>query len=262
MTTIKEIFPEYIRLDGDTQPRAKIDQAVCDEYGERMKAGEKFPPIDVFFDGTDHWLADGFHRIQAYMMAVPGKAIECNVYEGTQQDAQWHSYSVNRTHGLRRTNEDKELAVRAALTHPKGLDLSDRQLAEYVGVSPSTIAKYREQLSLGSGVQIGHLTKRTGRDGKRYSTHKRPTGGKRQSKNGKRPSQAFPPRSPAEYAKAKRAGRKLRQPDTMVKLELPNNNSTNCAYDLLRYFTFKYLQKVFTEVVRLNQERETKEKTS
>ncbi len=82
-----------------------------------MKAGEKFPPIDVFFDGEDYWLADGFHRIQAYVMAVPGEAIECNVFKGTQQDAQWYSYSVNKTHGLRRTNADKIGAVKAALTH-------------------------------------------------------------------------------------------------------------------------------------------------
>ena len=48
----------------------------------------------------------------------------------------------------------------------------------------------------------------------------------------------------------------------MIKLELPNNHAANCAYDLLRHFTFKYLQKVFSEIVRLNQERQTTEKTS
>jgi hypothetical protein len=36
MPTIEKIFPEYIRQDGDTQPRLKIDQAVCDDYCERM----------------------------------------------------------------------------------------------------------------------------------------------------------------------------------------------------------------------------------
>ena len=157
MPTTEMIFPEYIRLDGGTQPRAKIDQAVCDDYGERMKAGEKFPAIDVFFDGENYWLADGFHRVQAYALAVPGEAIECNVYQGTQQDAQWYSYSVNKTHGIRRTNEDKELAIRAALAHPNGANQSDRQIADYVGVSPSTVAKYRGNMTLESGVQVGHL---------------------------------------------------------------------------------------------------------
>ena len=134
MPTIEKIFPEYIRLDGDTQPRAKIDQAVCDDYGERMKAGEKFPPIDVFFDGEDYWLADGFHRVRAYVMAVPGEAIECNVFQGSLQDAQWHSYSVNKTHGLRRTNEDKKRAVQAALAHPEAADKSNVQIADHCGV--------------------------------------------------------------------------------------------------------------------------------
>lgn len=152
MPTIENIFPEYIRLDGDTQPREKIDQAVCDEYGERMKAGEKFPPIDVFFDGENYWLADGFHRIKAYVMAVPGEAIECNVFQGTQQDAQWHSYSVNRTHGVRRKPEDKERAVKAAMAHPNGATRSDRQIADYVGVSHPFVAKIRTKLELSGNV--------------------------------------------------------------------------------------------------------------
>ena len=108
---------------------------MCDEYGERMKAGEKFPPIDVFFDGKDYWLADGFHRIQAYVMAVPGEAIECNVFQGTLQDAQWHSYSVNKTHGVRRSNHDKERAVKLALAHPQRLEQKQYQIAGHCGVS-------------------------------------------------------------------------------------------------------------------------------
>jgi hypothetical protein len=143
MAMIENIYPEYIRLDGGTQPRAKIDRAVCDDYGERMKAGEKFPPIDVFFDGENYWLADGFHRVQAYVLAVPGEAIECNVFQGTQQDAQWHSYSVNKAHGLRRTNEDKERAVRAALAHPAATDKSNVQIAGHCGVDEKTVRKYR-----------------------------------------------------------------------------------------------------------------------
>ena len=143
MPTTEQIYPEYIRLDGGTQPRAKIDQAVCDDYGERMKAGEKFPAIDVFFDGEHYWLADGFHRVQAYVMAVPGEAIECNLYQGTLQDAQWHSYSVNKTHGVRRTNPDKERVVKAALAHPNADNLSNYQIAEHCGVSESMVRKHR-----------------------------------------------------------------------------------------------------------------------
>ena len=92
---------------------------VIDEYGERMKAGEEFPPVDRLLRRQDYWLADGFHRIQALCHApFPAEPIECNVQQGTLADAQWYSYSVNKTHGLRRTNEDKERVVKAALAHP------------------------------------------------------------------------------------------------------------------------------------------------
>lgn len=262
--TIEQIFPEYIRLDGDTQPRTKIEQSVCDEYGEQMKAGDKFPPIDVFFDGENYWLADGFHRINAYVMALPGEAIECNVYKGTLQDAQWHSYSVNKTHGVRRSKEDKEQAVRAALMHPKGASQSDRQIANYVGVVHSTVAKYRQQLMLESGGQIGHLTKRTGRDGKTYPGSRGQHMSKSRPSKGRGTSRgvATPPRSASEYFDARQAGQRVARPGSMVKLELPNNNTANCAYDLLRHFTFEYLQKVFSEITRLHQERQEKEQAS
>lgn len=186
MPTIESIFPENIRLDGDTQPRVKIDQAVCDKYGERMKEGDKFPPIDVFFDGVDYWLVDGFHRIKAYVMALPGEAIECNVFRGTLQDAQWQSYGVNRTHGVQRTPKDIERAVWAALMHPKGANQSDRQIAEYVGVAHKTVAKYRGKLKLESGGDSTHLNKRTGRDGKNYPAPSgNRAGGGRRRKDGK-----------------------------------------------------------------------------
>ena len=54
-----------IRTDGNTQAREMLDQAVIDEYAEAFERGDMFPPIDVYFDGETHWLADGFHRIKA-----------------------------------------------------------------------------------------------------------------------------------------------------------------------------------------------------
>ena len=143
MPTIEKIFPENIRLDGGTQPRANINQQVCDEYMERMRAGEKFPPIDVFFDGENYWLVDGCHRLWAHRLARPREAITCRVFKGSLQEAQWHSYSVNKTHGLRRTNADKERAVRAAVAHPMAADKSNCQIAEHCGVSAGMVRKYR-----------------------------------------------------------------------------------------------------------------------
>ena len=253
---IEKLFPEYIRLDGDTQPRAEISQTVCAEYGERMKAGDQFPPVDVFFDGEDYWLADGFHRIQAYVMALPGEAVECNVYKGTKEDAQWHSYSVNRTHGLRRTNTDKRRAIRAALVHPKCQGMSDTMLADYLGVHRQTVQKLRHARAAAKGGDLSIIdksTSRKGRDGRTINTARI---GKT---TGRRPTR---PRSATEIASARQAGLRVCPPASMVKIELPCNNTTNCAYDLLRHFTFEYLQKVFTEIIRLHQSHQQKEEVS
>lgn len=120
---------EDIRLDGGTQPRASINADVVTDYRERMEAGDAFPPVDVFYDGSNYWLADGFHRVNA-SIAADFKTIEATIHQGSQADAQWYSYKANREHdkaGLKRTNEDKRRAVEAALrTHPGKSDRERR----------------------------------------------------------------------------------------------------------------------------------------
>jgi len=74
--------------------------------------------------------------------------IECDLRQGTVEDAQWFSLSANKSNGLRRTNEDKQRAVKTALTHPHGAGLSDRQVARHCGVTPPTVGAWREKLGL------------------------------------------------------------------------------------------------------------------
>ena len=57
---------DSIRIDGGTQPRAELRNDVVKDYAELMRAGAAFPPVSVFYDGQDYWLADGFHRIRAW----------------------------------------------------------------------------------------------------------------------------------------------------------------------------------------------------
>lgn len=54
-----------IRTDGGTQSRVQLDWIAVSEYAAAMKDGAQFPPIVVFHDGSDYWLADGFHRLDA-----------------------------------------------------------------------------------------------------------------------------------------------------------------------------------------------------
>lgn len=143
MTT--QLTITQVRTDGGTQPRIQLDLAIIADYAEAMADGAMFPPITVFYDGADYWLADGFHRLAAIQQL--GLAdISADVRQGTQQDAQWHSYSVNQSHGLRRTNDDKRRAAEAALAHPYANRYSSREIARHCGVSHQTIENYRDRI--------------------------------------------------------------------------------------------------------------------
>lgn len=155
-TKIVDMDLDAIRTDGDTQPRAGIDATLVAEYAERMKAGDEFPPLDVVFDGTAYWLVDGFHRLAA-AREVGIKKILVAPRKGTLEEARWSSFAANRSHGLRRTNADKAWAVQRALRAKP--NLSDRQIAEHVGVSAPMVATYREKL--GASVKVLQMKTRT-----------------------------------------------------------------------------------------------------
>ena len=161
MTSRQPIPLSAIRLDGGTQPRAALNSSAVEDYTQAMSAGAEFPPVTVFYDGTDYWLADGFHRVKS-AYAAHLETIECEVHQGRVEDAQWFSFSANRTNGLRRTTSDKQRAVKAALTHAKAYGLSDHQIATHVGVDVKTVGNWRAKLTM----EIPQSTKRRGRDGR------------------------------------------------------------------------------------------------
>ena len=139
---IKSINIRAIRIDGGTQSREKLDQAVVDEYAELMKEGTEFPPISVVHDGNEYYLSDGFHRLLAAQRA--GKAsINCDVITGTLRDAILYSLSANSSHGLRRTVEDRRKAVMTMLEDFEWGEWSDREIARQCHVSHPFVAKLR-----------------------------------------------------------------------------------------------------------------------
>ena len=142
----KSIQLSAIRIDGGTQSREALNQATVAEYAEAMTEGVTFPPITLFFDGSIHWLVDGFHRYFAAKQ-VGFTDMPAEVRVGTQLDAQWASYTVNKDHGLRRSNADKRKAVMGALAHPYGKAKSDNQIAKELGVHPSTVGDIRRSLA-------------------------------------------------------------------------------------------------------------------
>lgn len=166
--------PFKIRLDGGTQPRTYIDYSLVDEYAEDMKAGDAFPPVVVFFDGADYWLADGFHRVHAAKAA--GIEVAADVRQGSKQDAIWFSCAANIGHGLRRRNTDKHRAVEAALRllaggyKVPGLDAdSTRGVANHCGVGNALVHEIKKQVFEKNTCDAKPAKSRvTGRDGKSY----------------------------------------------------------------------------------------------
>jgi uncharacterized ParB-like nuclease family protein len=99
-----------IRLDGGTQPRAGLIEAIVAVYAEAMQQDGHFPPVTVFYDGREYWLADGFHRVAA-AQNIGKDRILADVQQGRQRDAILYSVGANARHGLPRSNEDKRRAV-------------------------------------------------------------------------------------------------------------------------------------------------------
>lgn len=135
-----------IRTDGGTQPRASLNEETTRDYMLDMLDGAQFPPITVFYDGSEYWLADGFHRVQAALQANIAE-IEAQVIQGTRRDAVLHSVSANATHGLRRTNEDKRRAVLTLLNDLEWVKLSDREIARRASVSQPFVSALRAKQS-------------------------------------------------------------------------------------------------------------------
>lgn len=123
-----------VRIDGGTQSRAELNDDIVAEYAEKMKAGESFPAIVVFFDGSSHWLADGFHRLWAARRAELSTLL-ADVREGTKRDALIYSVGANSVHGLRRTSADKRHAVTLLLRDEQCAAKPSREVARLAGVS-------------------------------------------------------------------------------------------------------------------------------
>ncbi|MDJ0745114.1 MAG: ParB N-terminal domain-containing protein [Xenococcaceae cyanobacterium MO_167.B27] len=142
-----ELFINFIRRDGDTQPRAAIDETTVSEYVEAMEAGAIFPPVTVFFDGEHFWLADGFHRVQA-AETIGLLKVTVEVKQGSLREAILYSCGANATHGLRRSNEDKRRAVLRLLEDREWSQWSDRSIARRCGVHHKMVGRLRSSLEL------------------------------------------------------------------------------------------------------------------
>jgi ParB-like nuclease domain len=156
-----------IRIDDGTQTRARLDADTVTDYAASYKAGEQLPPVILFDDGDQLWMADGFHRYGGAKKA--GRTdVPAIIYGGTKRDALLFSAGCNGTHGLRRSSEDKRKAVSMVLADPEWVNKSNVCIAEQCRVSDQLVATVRATLSNSRNT----TERRRGRDNRTYKARK------------------------------------------------------------------------------------------
>jgi hypothetical protein len=149
MNQIDYVPLESVRINGGTQSRVELNQAVIAEYAETIRLGTDLPPVVMFFDGANFWLADGFHRYHAHRQAG-AMEIAAHIHTGAQRDAILYSVGANAAHGLRRTNDDKRRAVMTILADKEWATWSDNAIAKACHVSNHLVSDVRASLTLNS----------------------------------------------------------------------------------------------------------------
>lgn len=131
-----------IRTDGGTQPRVELDQDLVKEYAEVMRDGVVFPPVEVFHDGSEYWLVDGFHRYFSYK-ANGIASIEAVVHTGTLREAQFYAWKVNNKHGNRLKPQDIRAIIRIMLIDEEYSKWANNKIAKELNVSSMTVGRVR-----------------------------------------------------------------------------------------------------------------------
>ena len=165
----EDVLLSRIKDPGSQMRVEATNPDIINEYAEAMLNGDVFPPVIVYFDDTDYWLGEGFHRTGA-VRKIERESITADVRKGTARDAILHGVGANATHGLRRTHADKRRAVERLLTDPEWAQWSDNKISKVANVDHKTVSKIRRELAgeipTGKSVGISQLSKPNGSVGR------------------------------------------------------------------------------------------------
>jgi hypothetical protein len=148
---VQTLLLDALQMEQGLQLRSRIDQEHVDRLVEAYLAQEEDnspigpPPIRVLWDGKQHWVWDGNHRILARVRAGFDE-IAAYVEKGTYRDAILRAAGANHDHGLPRSSRDKRAAVRALLVDKTWGKRSDRWIAETAKVSRPLVAEVRAEM--------------------------------------------------------------------------------------------------------------------
>lgn len=135
---------EKIRIDGNTQPRAEINEKVVEEYASLLSEKVLMPPVIVYFDSKEYWLADGFHRYFSHKR-LGYKEISVDIREGTLRDAQLFSKGAHNGRGLSHNAKDYQYIVLSMVNDKEWGQWSNRAIAKHVGISVMTVGRIKKK---------------------------------------------------------------------------------------------------------------------
>lgn len=134
-----------VGCDHGTQTRVSINQQHVRYLKGILDEQSWLQPIIAFCSGENRWIADGWHRLEAYKLAGMDHVF-VDIRQGTEKDAIEFALAANGTHGLIESAEDRVKRIRLALTTPGIMELSDAEIAEKCFVSRQTIWRHRQEI--------------------------------------------------------------------------------------------------------------------
>ncbi len=134
-----------ITVSPDVQLHARpLDNDTVAAYVEAMAAGAVFPPLTVFDDGEEQWLAGGFHRLAAmrFLSVVETEAV---IHTGGKSEAMVFAATDNITHGRPMTRAQRQEAGERLI---RLTPWSDREIARQLAIANVTVSEWRHNLSV------------------------------------------------------------------------------------------------------------------
>lgn len=151
--TLVDVALDRLILDPRVQVRVEgIDLEKVDQYaivmGEAAANEEPypFPPIVVYRERGQLYLADGFHRVEAARVVGYVK-LAADVRPGGLAGAIEHAEEANLEHGISLSNEDKKNILHRRLARGAwDKRTSNREIGRAFGVAHTTISRWIAEL--------------------------------------------------------------------------------------------------------------------
>ncbi len=140
--SMKLVPVDRIARDPAIQIRGGIDPDLVAQYKTIIEDQGFMDPVALFRDGEILLLADGFHRLEAYLHLSTAK-IPARIKDGSRTDALKYALRENGHHGAPLTNAQKRYAAQVAVLDPGIAILPDKDIAVLIGCSVTLVNEVR-----------------------------------------------------------------------------------------------------------------------